>query len=150
MIDFDDPMFNTSIPDRPQTAVARDQQHEIQENTKQVVVQDEQPPPVKEVIQPIRPVVERPGTAVPKKKKAAAIKKQSGWSSSSEEEGLTEEEKKQRKIEQIKAMLEVDKKRLREQFKDWFKPDAGKIKKKNYIGDQIVVEKFDQENEEDT
>lgn len=44
-------------------------------------------------------------------------------------------------------MLEVEKKRLREQFKDWFKPDAQKIRKKNYIGDQIVVEKMEQEDE---
>jgi len=47
----------------------------------------------------------------------------------------------------LKALLEIEKKRLREQFKDWFKPDAGKIRKTNYIGDQIVVEKMEQEDE---
>jgi hypothetical protein len=39
---------------------------------------------------------------------------------------------------------------LKEQFKDWFKPDASKIRKTNYIGDQIIVEKLDLEEDIDS
>ena len=30
---------------------------------------------------------------------------------------------------------------MRDEFKMWFKPDQDKLRKKNFIGDQIIVEK---------
>lgn len=39
-------------------------------------------------------------------------------------------------------------KSLKTEFKSWFKPDASKIRKENYIGDKIIVEKDEIEEEE--
>ena len=47
----------------------------------------------------------------------------------------------------MREQAQKDKILLKQQFKDWFKPDAAKIRKANYIGDVIIVEKLDQEEE---